>query len=211
MRWILLACSAALAFAEGTEPKKKATEYDVSAKADEVEIGAEFMVHSFSGEGQMFISENHLIVEVAFYPPKDGTVNVKTSDFTLRVNGKKPALSPLSPESFAAELKRSNSPFSMGGGGGPDVMNRGPFPSPGSGGPFPRRTPSPPRAPSAGPPGGIDRREPVEASDAAVASALPQGETKHPVAGFLYFPYRGKISGIKSLELVYDRTVLKLR
>src|SRR5262245_6621733 len=101
MRWILLACSAALAFAQGTEPKKKATDYDVSDRSGEVEIGAEFMVHSFSGEGQTFISENHLIVEVALYPPKDMTLDVNNGAFSLRVNGKKPVLAPLTPEAFA--------------------------------------------------------------------------------------------------------------
>ena len=51
----------------------------------------------------------------------------------------------------------------------------------------------------------------LRATEVAVKSALPEGETKNPVAGFLYFPYRGKVKGIKTLELVYDRAVLKLR
>jgi hypothetical protein len=37
----------------------------------------------------------------------------------------------------------------------------------------------------------------------AVEAALPEGETRgRPLSGFLYFPYRGNVSHIRSLELV---------
>ena len=35
-------------------------------------------------------------------------------------------------------------------------------------------------------------------------ASLPEGERPLPVAGFIYFQYRGKSEGIKSLELLYE-------
>lgn len=205
MRWILLACFTALAFAQGTEPKPKAADYEVHGQSGDVGIGAEYMVHSFSGEGQTFIAEKYLIVEVALYPPKDGTMLVNNSAFALRIDGKKPALAPMSAEAFGTAMSRSSSQSGSGGSGtilGLPIPGRGGVG--GAGGPLPRKPPPP----SAG--GGRSQQE-VRAEDIAVRSALPEGEFKQPVSGFLYFQYRGKPSSIKSLELVYDRAVLKLR
>src|ERR1044071_9796445 len=102
MRWILLSLSAALAFGQGTEPKPKAADYDVQGKSKLIEIGAEYMVHSFGGDNQLFIAEDFLIVEVALYPPKGEEVRVDRSAFSLRINGKPPALGALSPQMFAS-------------------------------------------------------------------------------------------------------------
>jgi hypothetical protein len=37
----------------------------------------------------------------------------------------------------------------------------------------------------------------------ALQTALPEGEHRGPASGFLYFPYRGKVAHIRSLELVF--------
>ena len=34
-------------------------------------LGAEYMVHSFGSNGQMFFTEDYLVVEVALYPFQD--------------------------------------------------------------------------------------------------------------------------------------------
>ena len=34
--------------------------------------------------------------------------------------------------------------------------------------------------------------------------ALPEGPARNPVSGFLFFPYRGKLSKLKSVELLVD-------
>ena len=58
---------------------------------------------------------------------------------------------------------------------------------------------------------GIDRPEPVRPEELLVRTALSDGEFRGPVSGFLYFAYKGKPSGIKSLDLLYEDAVLKLR
>ncbi len=51
----------------------------------------------------------------------------------------------------------------------------------------------------------------VSAQPALLAAALPQFGHRSPVSGCLYFPYNGKISGIKTLELRYEDAILRLR
>ena len=215
MRWILLPCFAALAFGQGTEPKPKAEDYDVHARSKQIALGAEFMVHSFSGEGQTFIAEDYLVVEVALYPPKGETVTVNTGAFALRVNGKKPPLVAQTPTMVAYSLNRPewNQRPRMeaeGGYGNTGVILGRPVPSQVPGGQQ-RRLPMPPRAPAPDAPGGIDRPEPVRPEELLVRTALSDGEFRGPVSGFLYFAYRGKPSGIKTLDLLYEDAVLKLR
>ena len=77
IRFALLICFAAMAFAQGTEPKPKAEDYDVHGQSKNVSLGAEFMVHSFSGQGQTFIAGDYLVVEVALYPPKGEPIQLK--------------------------------------------------------------------------------------------------------------------------------------
>jgi hypothetical protein len=38
----------------------------------------------------------------------------------------------------------------------------------------------------------------------ALKSVLPEGERPLPVAGLVFFPYRGKDSGIHNVELIYN-------
>ena len=42
-------------------------------------------------------------------------------------------------------------------------------------------------------------------------TALPAGEKKGRVSGFVYFPFTGKPGSLKSIELVYDFVTLKLK
>jgi hypothetical protein len=65
------------------------------------------------------------------------------------------------------------------------------------GDPTNRPLPRPPRAPEA------EKPEPDKAEEVVIESALPEGEARGPVAGFLYFPFKGKPKSIKSLELLY--------
>ena len=217
MRWILcVACFAAPAFGQGAEPKPRAEDYDVHARAKQIALGAEFMVHSFSGEGQTFIAEDYLVVEVALYPPKGESVTIHSGAFSLRINGKKPVLTPQTPTMVAAAIERPEwrqgpRMEAEGGVGNTGVILGRPVPSQIPGGPSQRRLPTPPRAPAPDAPGGIERPAPVRADDLVVKTALPEGEYRGPVSGFLYFAYKGKISSIKSLDLLYEDAVLKLR
>jgi hypothetical protein len=89
MRWTVFCLSTALGFAQGTTPKPAPTDYDVHGQAGPLDIGAEYMVHSFSSGEQMFLAERCLVVEVALYPVmKNDPVNIDLSRFSLRLNHK---------------------------------------------------------------------------------------------------------------------------
>lgn len=60
-------------------------------------------------------------------------------------------------------------------------------------------------------PSGVEL-QPREAPEALLMdTALPSGNQKWPVGGFLYFAFTGKPASIKSLELTYNSAVLRLR
>src|ERR1043166_8807241 len=65
MRYLLLLCCADLAWTQGTDPKPKAEDYETNGRAQSIAIGAEYMVHSFTGEGKTFFAPDFLVVEVA--------------------------------------------------------------------------------------------------------------------------------------------------
>jgi hypothetical protein len=55
------------------------------------------------------------------------------------------------------------------------------------------------------------KAEPVDPYKLLMETALEEGQHHAPISGFLYFHFRGNIKSIKTLELVYQDTVLKLR
>ena len=204
MRCIAVLCFASLAFAAGTQPKPKPEDYEVSAKGKDFRIGAEYMVHSFSGNGKMYIIENYLVVEVALYPPEKSDAEVKADPgaFRLRVDGKKPILSPDPPATAAVAFRKQGSVLGKVLGGVAPVLLGG------AGG---SRMPGPQPAPNPNPPGGIPQAEPDDASELLQSVAFPTGTFEGPVAGFLYFAYRGKPGKIETLELLYGDALIKLR
>lgn len=216
MRLPLFFCCASLALAQGgSEPKPKAEDYDFHVQAKYIAIGAEFMIHSFSGQGQNYIAKDFLVVEVALYPPKGQSVNVNEGAFALRINGKKQVLVPAVPSMVASTLQhpewQTGPRLEAGGGmGNTGVILGRPAPTQVPGGQPPPQS-RVPRVPGPDNPGGIEPERRVTAPELLVQTALPEGPHRGPVSGFLYFPYRGKTTSIKSLELLYEDAVLKLR
>jgi hypothetical protein len=213
----LLVCAASLACAQGTAPKASASDYPVHTESGPVPLGAEYMLHSFGSGGQMYIIEDYLVVEVALFPAKDATLEVDPSHFSLHVNGKKAAIQPQPPTTAAVSLnhpdwqrQRPRTTTDVGAGGVDAGLgypqNRPPFP----GAPQPP-PPNPPRAPEADPSSGVERTQKGTASDILMRTALPGGPHRGPVSGFLYFPYTGKPGSVKSLDLVWEGVVLKVR
>jgi len=211
MRTVCLALFACAAFAQGTDPKPKPEDYPVQAQAkvlgQTVAVGAEFDIHSFARGDDIYAAPDFVVVEVALYPPKDTAITVNPSQFTLRVNGKKQVLVPQPPGLAAYSAShpegQSNRPrFNMGGGmGGVGIGTpQRPIGMPG------QQPGSPQDDPNA-----MERKPRTSPQDLATQTALPQGEFKHPVSGFLYFAYKGKNSSIKSLVLVYEDAEIKLR
>src|SRR5262245_34281798 len=161
MRWTVFLLSAAIVFAQGTKPKPSPTDYDVHGQSGPLDIGAEYMVHSYSAGEQMYLIQNYLVVEVALYPlMKDDPVSIDLRKFSLRLNNKT-VLTPHSAAQAAASLTRSpwSMPRSRGAAGGVGIggINIPIGGQPAPGGPQDRRPPQPPRAPDADPPGGIER------------------------------------------------------
>jgi hypothetical protein len=208
--------AAAPASAQGTTLKATPAEYPVHANAGSVVVGAEFMVHSFSQGEQTFIAQDYLVVEVALFPEKGESIDVNPGQFSLRVNGRKIALMPQVPAMVAASLNHSEWQQRPGGTADIGMGNAGvgighprqtsPFP----GAPPESRLPRPPRAPDGDNPGGVEKEQ-VKPEELVVRTALPEGVHRGAVSGFLYFAYKGKTGSIKSLELLYEGAVLKLR
>lgn len=211
-----------LAFGQALDPKPKASDYPVHAAAADVEIGAEYMVRSFGGE-KMYIAPDNLVVQIALYPLHKRTLRVDSGSFRLRVNGRNPEILVDSPGMVAASLKypdwRRRPELVAGAGiGGADVILGRPRQVerfPGDSRPIENRLPAPPSTGA----GGVPRpeAEPVDAAALAVAQALPEGEIRVPVTGYVYFAYKGKLSKVKSVELLYyagpesSPVVLRLR
>jgi hypothetical protein len=136
------------------------------------------------------------------------------SGFTLRVNGKRPIGS--APASMAvASLQRvqwRQGPRAQAGVGvgDVDVVLGGPTQRYPNGQPVPTTTRRPPRAPDDAP-GGIEREPPVKADELIVQTALPEGDFKGPVSGFVYFPFPGKTSSVRTVDLIFRDKVLRLK
>ena len=214
MRWILFAAaSACFAQSLGTVPKPKAEDYEVHSRAGQTGVGAEYMVHSFSAGEQMYLVNGYLVVEVALYPPKGMEVQVRSKAFTLRINRKRP-LAAATPQMVATEMTRPEwrqGPRLEGdaGLGNVGVVLGRPAPTQVPGGP-PATGPRPPRAPESTP-GSAERPEPERADEVLVRTALPEGDFEGPVSGYLYFPYKGKSTSVKSVVLLCYGLVLELK
>jgi hypothetical protein len=213
-RCLIFLAAAAAAYAQGTTPKASAAEYPVHAEIGADHIGAEYMVRSFNAGEEMYIAENYLVVEVALFPPQGKSVDVDVGKFSLRVSGRKNPLMPDTPSVVAASLHHRDwtqrIPLPGIGMGGSGVgmgapRTQSPFP----GGQDPNRLPTPPGAPDADP--NVPPKETVKPEDVLMKTALPAGMHKGPVSGFIYFAWKGKASSIKSIDLLYDGVLLKLR
>ncbi|MFN7994095.1 MAG: hypothetical protein U0Q18_10855 [Bryobacteraceae bacterium] len=170
----------------GIPPRATPSDYQAHAEAGTVTIAAEFTGHSIPTPEGPLTTEDYVAVETAFFGPAGARLNLSTDDFSVRINGKKP--SPQQPYGMViGNLKdpewepptqtASKSKTSINGSGkGED-----------------------------GPPPPV--KIPIEVQRAMAQrtkkATLPEGDRALPVAGLIYFQYRGKSQGIHSLELIY--------
>jgi hypothetical protein len=195
----------------GTTPKPKVTDYPVHGQAGVVSMGAEYLVRSVPVGDQTLIVPDYLVVEVALYPPAGRPLAVSSGEFTLRLNGKKQVLHAQAPGFVAASLKYPDweqRPTVVGYGGignagvilgRPEQVER----FPGDPRPTQTRLPRPPTAPAPEDPSGLPKPEARPPEDAVNQTALPSGQVRGPVSGFLYFAFKGKPKSVKTLELLY--------
>jgi hypothetical protein len=195
-----------------TAPRDKVADYPAHAMDGRTGVAAEYLVHSIPAGTQTFIASDYLVVEVAVYPVPGEPIELGTSTFKLRLNGKKEVISAEGPGFVAASVKypeweqRKNLEVQGGIGDNRVVLGRPPVVGRFPGDPTPQQSRLP-RAPTAPPPGdrnGIEKEDPARAEEVIAQRALPEGRAEKPVSGYLYFRYRGKTKSIKSLELVYN-------
>jgi hypothetical protein len=188
--------------ATGIPPRTAPTEYQAHAQAGLVTVAAEFTRHSVATLQATLSTEDYVVVEVGLFGPPETRVKLSHEDFSLRINGKRfplhaqpygLVLSSLKDPEWqppVTEGSKSKTGISTDGGG----QNGGEPP------------PTPPKMPF----------ELVRVMQQRVQKAvLPEGDRLLPVAGLIFFEYRGKPTSIRSIDLTYDgpagKAVLALR
>ena len=172
-------------------PRATPAEYQAQVKVGDVTLAAEFKGHSVpTAQGAPLNSEDYIVVEAAVFGAPEARLTLAANDFSLRVNGKKAALPSQPAGLVVGSLKdpewepptppsKSKTSMTSGGGGGKGDSNEPPAPV----------------------------KVPIEVQRAMAQrtqkAALPEGDRPLPQAGLLFFQYRGKASGIHSLELIY--------
>jgi hypothetical protein len=181
--------------AKGMPPRATPAEYQAQAQAGTVTVAAEFKGHSVPTLQGPLSSEDYVVIETGFFGSPDARIKLSAGDFSLRINGKKTPLlsqpyglvvgSVKDPEWEPPEPPASKSKTSMSGGGG----GRG-----GRGEQADNSPPAPVHIPI-----GVQRAMAQRVQKAS----LPEGDRALPLAGLIFFPYRGKTQGIHSIELIY--------
>jgi hypothetical protein len=176
--------------AKGIPPRATPADYQAQAPAGTVTVAAEFVGHSVpTPEGTTFTTDDYVAIETALFGPPGARLKISFDEFSLRINAKK---MPLPSQPFGMVFRslkdpeweqtipvesKSKSSFGTGGKGG-----QGDSP------------PAPVHMPIA-----LQRAMEQRVQKAS----LPEGDRALPQAGLIFFPYRGKVEGIHSIELTY--------
>ena len=177
--------------AKGLPPRATPADYQAQTKAGAVTIAAEFTRHSVPTAQGPLSTEDFVVVEMALFGPPDARLKISANDFSLRINGKKAALSSSpygmilssvkDPEWQPPEPPKSKSKGGLTSGGNGDQGDNAPPPP---------------------------VKIPIEVQRAMAQrvqkATLPEGDRTLPQAGLIYFQYRGAAKGIRSVELIYD-------
>jgi hypothetical protein len=89
---VLAACACVVEAQDATANRQKAADYPVSASTERVEIGAELLVHAIPSQSGYYFAKNFLVVDVGMFPKPLHSLKVSAGQFTLRLNGREPAL-----------------------------------------------------------------------------------------------------------------------
>src|SRR5437870_2882930 len=184
MRYAVVLLVSSIALAQGTKPKATAEAYPVHASIGNIDVGAEYLVHYVPVASGGVVTNDHLVVEVALFGPSVTRMMLTYEDFSLFIDGSKRAIGAQPPFAVLSASRRDQLPT------GPRIGSAGRLPSP-----YPRT----------GPTVSTRRADPGTTEDDEVSHvAMPVGEQTLPVSGVLFFPHKGKVDRIKSLELVYE-------
>lgn len=196
--------------AQNAPPRSKPSDYPAHAQFPGFEIGAEYLVHNVPLEKGEYWARDYLVVEVILAPGAQEHVNISSSQFMLRINGKKSLLYADSPGAVAASIQypdwQTHPTLTAAAGigdagvviGAPPVVGR--FPGDPTGAP-PKPMPQDPNGES---PYGVTPDHGLPIDQAVTNAALPEERIEKPAKGCLFFPYTKKLKSIKALDLVYD-------
>jgi hypothetical protein len=193
----------------GLDARPSPADYPMQASTKDMKLGVEYMVRSFLADHTSFSIDDYLLVEIGVFPDREAALDLRR--FILRINGKT-LLHSQTPGMVAASvkypdwrIKPSVEAGVMRGDGRAVIVGRNPQVQrwPGD----PRQSPAPPErnSPVAA------EKEPIDYAHLINRSALPEGKFNKPLAGFAFFPYDGKLKSIRTVELLIDDQVLKLR
>ena len=174
---------------KGLPPRTSPTEYLAHGRAGAVTIAAEFKGHNVPTPQGPLTTEEYIVVELGVFGAADAKMKLSAEDFSLKINGKKGLTTQpyglvignvKDPEWIPPEPPaQKKSAINTGGGGG-------------------QQDDSTPKV----------VHIPIEVQRAMAQrvqkATLPEGTRALPVAGLIYFQYRGKEKGIKELDLVYN-------
>jgi hypothetical protein len=175
--------------ADTLPPRATPGDYQAHAQAGSVTIAAEFTGHSVPTPQALLTTEDYVVVEVGLFGPPEARLKLSYEDFSLRINGKKV---PSPAEAYTLVFKSLKDPDWE-----PPVpaeaKSKTSINTTGKG-PGDSSTPA-----VVHPPINVER----VMERRVQKSALPEGEHVLPEAGLIFFQYKGKTTGIHSLELIY--------
>jgi hypothetical protein len=177
--------------ARGMPPRAAPADYQAHTQAGAVTVAAEFRGHSIPTLQGVLSTEDYVVIETGLFGPAEARVKLSAADFSLRINGKKAPLPSLPYGLVVGSVKdpdweppgqpEKKSKTSVGGGGnGGQGEDNAP--------------PAPVQIPI-----GVQRAMAQRVQKAS----LPEGDRALPQAGLIFFQYRGKTEGIRSIELIY--------
>src|ERR1700680_4224424 len=166
--------------AKGMPPRATPADYQVQAQAGKVTVGAEFKGHSLPTLQGTLSTEEYVVIETGLFGSPGARIKLSSDDFSLRINGKKTPLpsqpyglviaSVKDPEWEPPVAAASKSKTSLNGSGKGEQSEA-------------NAPPAPVQIPIA-----VQRAMAQRVQKAS----LPEGERPHPVAGLIFFQYRGK-------------------
>lgn len=167
-------------------------DYQAQAKAGTVTIAADFTGHGIPNAQEPLNSEDYVAVEVGLFGPADARLTIASTDFSLRINGKK---APLPSQPWGLVAKNIKDPEWVSPEAVDDTKSKGGISGSGGG----QQAGSPPPLPP---------KVPIELLRAwqqrLRKAALAEGDRALPQAGLIFFQHRGKLENIKSVELMYE-------
>jgi hypothetical protein len=169
-------------------------DYQAHGSAGPLTVGAEFMQHQVPTPQGLLTTEDYVVVEAGLFGPPEARTTLSYQDFSLRINEKK---NPQRSEPYAMVFKSLKDPEWEADTFVEQKASKTSIGSSGAGGTSGNSGAPPPviHVP-------IKLQREWEAR--ATKAAFPEGDRVLPQAGLLFFQYRGKASGIHSLELTYS-------